>query len=137
MSDRCSLSLRTAREHYALAEEIVGVSQEYTEPKAGEPLVDHESNYGASDERRMLAERGVPFYGYHGEGGNYGPYCFAACDGEMIECSADETGGPVARVSQNGTANLDDVLEGFKYWEMRRKAIAAIEASDNATKEVT
>jgi hypothetical protein len=44
-----------------------------------------EANYAARDERLELAKTGIPFYGMHGAGGDYGLYRFAAYDGKMME----------------------------------------------------
>ena len=44
----------------------------------------HEANYAWFDERAEAARAGIPFYGRHDSGGEYGPYCFASWCGKKV-----------------------------------------------------
>ena len=52
----------------------------------------HEANYAWFDERAEAARAGIPFYGRHESGGEYGPYCFASWKGKMREAPLDHDG---------------------------------------------
>jgi len=52
----------------------------------------YEANYAWTDQREAAARAGIPFYGTHGEGGEYGRYAFAALNGEMREAPLTHEG---------------------------------------------
>jgi len=45
----------------------------------------YEANYAWQSARDAAAASGIPFFGTHEEGGEYGPGGFAACDGAMLD----------------------------------------------------
>jgi len=52
----------------------------------------HEANYAWFDERAEAARAGIPFYGRHDSGDEYGPYCFASWNRKMREAPLDHDG---------------------------------------------
>ena len=70
----------------------------------------HEANYAWTDERREAAEAGIPFFGSHGEGGEYGPYAFASLDGDLLEVPLSHDGDMILAVDER-LEPLDDVGE--------------------------
>ena len=68
----------------------------------------YEANYAWGDERQAAAVDGIPFFGSHGEGGEYGPYAFASLDGEQLEVQVNHDGYMVVSVDDN-LQMLDDI----------------------------
>ena len=60
-----------------------------------------EANYGWYDERVEAASAGIPFYGTHSEGGEYGPYAFASWKGIHREAPLDCDGDMVVPVGED------------------------------------
>ena len=52
----------------------------------------YEANYAWYDQREEAAAAGIPFFGAHGEGGEYAGCAFASLDGEQIEVYVDRDG---------------------------------------------
>ncbi len=62
----------------------------------------YEANYGWYDEIQALAKAGLSFTVSHGAGGEYGPCVYACYEGELVGCSADWEGNPVAPIHKDG-----------------------------------
>lgn len=68
-------------------------NEEHEEPAHG--IVDLgicDANYAWGRQRLAAAKAGIPFYGWHGEGDEYGAYNFASLDGELVDCHAARDG---------------------------------------------
>ncbi len=101
MGDRCYLELTQRKADLPRFAPFVDAKPEeewwdYQDDIDGHPdLVTccvYEANYAWYDERQAAAKAGIPFYGTHGDGGEYGPYAFAALDGEMLEAPLSHDG---------------------------------------------
>jgi len=62
----------------------------------------YEANYGWYVEIQALAKAGLTFTVSHGAGGTYGPCVYACYKGDLVSCSADWDGNPVAPVGKDG-----------------------------------
>jgi len=80
-----------------------------------------EINYGGYDERHELARRGVPFFGHHSAGDDYGPLAFAACDGHLDEIDADHNGKPSVVVDESTGLPTQEAQELAKQYVARLK----------------
>ena len=89
VGDRCHSSL-VCNERDVMTFENMGYQVEEKDKKTAEvSMSDGEANYGNYNELNALIGKGIPFYGYHGEGGEYGASVFA-CDGKTVawaECN--------------------------------------------------
>lgn len=61
----------------------------------------YEANYAWYDERMNAAKAGIPFYGYHAEGGEYGSYAFASWAGNLHEAPLNHDGALILAVDEN------------------------------------
>jgi hypothetical protein len=61
----------------------------------------YEVNYAWGEQREKAAAAGIPFFGMHDAGGDYGSYAFAACDGAMCETQLNHCGDLVVTVDEN------------------------------------
>lgn len=68
-----------------------------------------EANYGWRDERSAAAKAGIPFLGWHAEGGEYGSYEFLSLDGEMQEAACDRDGNLTLAVNRDLTVMTDQL----------------------------
>lgn len=80
-----------------------------------------EANYAWYDEREAAAKAGLPFYGKHGEGGEYGPYAFASSDGGMLETPLDRDGELTMAVDED-LQPLGDI-ERLRAFVAKRRAV--------------
>ena len=110
MGDRCYLEMTLRREDLPRFAEHVDASPNEKWWDAEDDLEDHpnlitvriyEANYAWYDERRKAAEAGIPFFGTHGEGGEYGSFAFAAIDGELEEAPLSHDGDLIISVDEN------------------------------------
>ena len=86
-------------------------------------MVCEEANYGDNDLREELASEGIPFFGWHGSGGGYGPCVFAAADGKHIEAETNfDDSGPVAVIREDGTPDPTDVQNAREYYRVLKLA---------------
>lgn len=84
-----------------------------------------ECNYAATGPRDELLKRGIPFYGSHCAGGDYGAGAFA-CDGEcMMDVETDHDGFPVARVGDDGNVDANSLATVRRYQVLEARAKAA------------
>jgi hypothetical protein len=83
----------------------------------------YEANYAWSDQRLAAAKAGVPFYGNHGEGGEYGPYAFAALDSEMLEVEVNGAGYMFIAVDDNLQPVDHDDLKHMREYVAKLRAV--------------
>lgn len=134
MGDRCFLEMTVRRSDTERVLDLLGIYGEPAPDDADKEGHGHievgEANYGLPDERERIAKLGIPFVGSHESGSSYGPVCFAAADGEMIEVAALE-GEPVCRV-RNGPSGAEpdpDVMKTIRrYFLLERRARAALDS---------
>jgi hypothetical protein len=85
MGDRCYLEMSVAEVDLPKLKKIVGDVNLYDDGKEKgiANIVEDEVNYGWVDELQKLAERCVAFYGWHGEGNDYGSSSFCGLGGKI------------------------------------------------------
>ena len=110
MGDRCYLELTLCRSDLShFAPHIDSTPNEawwdHLDEDADHPeevtVSVHEANYAWYDERMNAAKAGIPFYGTHGEGGEYGSYAFASWAGKLHEVPLSHDGDLVLAVDEN------------------------------------
>jgi hypothetical protein len=127
MGDRCHLQLTLRREDLdrfgAILNEPAGSTwwnEEYNEPAPGIVEVGiHEANYALFDEREQAAREGIPFFGNHGEGGDYAGCAFAGIGGRQIEVYTDRDGLLCVQLDESMRL-LTDLGHIREYLEMQR-----------------
>ena len=126
MGDRCALTV-TFREHdRGVVEEVLGPwDQEDSHPNLPGCIVVwfSEMNYGGCNEREELAKRGIPFFGYHCAGDDYGPLAFAACGSRIDEIMADHLGEPVINIDANTGEPTKEARQIAKEYVQRLKQV--------------
>jgi len=83
MGDRCFLEINLAEQDLPELQAIVG---ETTEGKVEDGILtieEQEVNYGWEEELEEFAKTGIPFYGYHTEGGDYSAASFCGVGGKI------------------------------------------------------
>jgi len=80
----------------------------------------YEANYGWYGELHVLAEAGLTFTVSHGSGGEYGPCVYACYKGDLVECSADWNGCPVAAVGPDGV-DEKELADCLRYHRLMSK----------------
>jgi len=109
MGDRCYLEMTMRRADRPRFAEHVGAEptekwwdQEFAEDHPCLVTVNvYEANYAWYDELRAAAEAGIPFFGQHGEGGEYGAYAFVSVNGEHAEAPVNHDGDFIIAVDEN------------------------------------
>ena len=84
----------------------------------------YEANYAWYDERCAAAKDGIDFHGWHAEGGEYGPYEFAAFRGKHLEAERNHDGELVIAVDEN-LRPLAGMAHLRKYVRILKKVKAA------------
>lgn len=126
MSDNCYLEITfRKKDQDALGRHLLGESGEFWDDVHDEDdswikVGIWEANYSLFDQRMKAAKAGIPFYGYHAEGGNYGSMLFAAVDGEMFEIF-EANRFPCVRMGPRGKPMRGDVDQAVQYMEAERK----------------
>ena len=82
----------------------------------------YEANYGWLDERQGAAKAGIAFMGTHGEGGCYGPYAFAAHDGELDEAPLNHDGYLIIAVDDD-LKPVEGAEDCIRAYVNRRRAV--------------
>ena len=113
MSDSCWLWIRLREEHLQRFIEITGAQAAEMDSEKGFVSITEEcAPYAYYDPLRALAEEGIPFYGHHGNGGNYGAMEFCGVGGDYLDAlntfdnqlavyANETTGIPTERDLQN------------------------------------
>jgi len=81
----------------------------------------YEANYGWLKQREAAAQAGIPFYGTHGEGGEYGAGGFASLDGEMFDAPLNNEG--YMFIAINDELNPVDDIEALRAYVAKRQAV--------------
>lgn len=61
----------------------------------------YDVNYALCDARAAAAKAGIPFYGSHSEGDEYGPCAFVSWQGKQLEVPLNHDGDLVIAVDEN------------------------------------
>ena len=127
MSDRCYVNVFVHLDNYeALTRWLFGKGEKPDAEEADENGVimveDSESNYGWGDARQNAADEGIPFYGYHCEGGEYGALEFASVNGKQMHQEIDHDGNIVVQVSRAGQIDPDHLDTARAYLALRAEA---------------
>jgi hypothetical protein len=139
MGDRCYLRITLKREDLDRFGQYMKCKpgerwwdEEQDEPADGVIEVGiFEANYAMTAQRTEAAQAGLVFFGWHGEGGEYGGYEFASAGGEMLECATDRNGDLVLVLDHD--LNVQNDLEHIRrYIAMRRQVreLMGIETQD-------
>jgi hypothetical protein len=127
MGDRAYLRMTCRKQDEAVVDEALGGFSVYEDDPNASPsdlleIEIQEANYGLYDERCELAARGIPFYGFHSEGGSYDACQFVANDGEMIEVAYLSCSGDIAvPVGEHGVPRGDEVLNVQKFLRLLKE----------------
>jgi hypothetical protein len=129
MGDRCNIQITLRQEdlarfapHLDAAPEDKWWDELHDEPGNGCVTVElYEANYGLCDARLAAADAGIPFYGNHGEGGEYGPCGFVSWRGKHHEVDFDHQGCMTIAVDED----LKPITD-LKYLRRYVKAYRAI-----------
>lgn len=80
-------------------------------------------NYGATSAREELAKKGLTFWGYHGEGCEYGAMRFYAVDGQLheLDCTNDGANIIVHLDDDTGEVNARSIEKAKAFWKAERK----------------
>jgi hypothetical protein len=80
-----------------------------------------EANYGLMSDRENIAFAGIPFFGWHGSGGDYESCVFAAADEEIVDVMGrDEV--PWVGLRDDGSIDPNELRIGKEYHRILRKA---------------
>lgn len=131
MGDRCYLRMYFRRQDLytvAGAFDVLSLAQDseeetfnliFDERDITENIVDgvcYEANYGWYTERQVIASLGVPFFGFHHEGGEYPAAVFAAINGLSADVPAFD-GIPYVPFNQNRAYDSTVEAEAMRYWD--------------------
>jgi len=75
-----------------------------------------EVNHGGQDALEALAQEGLIFKGYNGDGENYCGSCWCAIDGVLYKPMCNVDCEPVAKVEPNGTINAESLNKARDYF---------------------
>lgn len=128
MGDRTWMRIIIRPADEAAITEVLGGMEMRDELEDGSLLLDDsEMNYGAASARQLLAHRGVPFYGRHGEGGEYGGTAFASTGaGIMYEWQVDHDGAPTLSIDPCGNVTGGDDLTDLREFLWKQAQAEAI-----------
>jgi hypothetical protein len=135
MGDRCYLEITMRRADLPRFGSAVGEKPDENWWDADDPVTDHpdlvtvqlyEANYALYDQRHEAAKAGIPFYGTHGEGGEYGAYAFAALDGEMLEAPLNHEGDLILALNDDLEPVDPDDLVHLRAYVAKLRAVKAL-----------
>jgi hypothetical protein len=138
VGDRCYISIKFRRADLPIFEEILG-KDVFEELDGGAQIVvgSHaEANYGWTQELEELAQRNIPFSGFHGKGSEYSAEVFAACNGLFAEVFSDEQGDVMIYIDNTGKIHKrakERVMEYYHILEMAEAALMQQETTNENT----
>ena len=91
-------------------------------------MVDEQANGAAEEDLEGLAQEGIPFYGTHGSGCEYGPGLFAS-DGKKYvsqECLYSQESPAVSALDALGAIDRRDLKGAKTYWKVLLRAKRAL-----------
>ncbi len=134
MGDRCYMRVYCLRKDSPLFEQLgftldgsVGLQDgklnhnlDDDEVSAVVSLVDEEANYAHSGDM----PKGVPYYGFHGAGGDYGSCEFARLSEENETVGCTHNGGPAVEVDDDGNPKQPQLERVRNYQRLKREVKA-------------
>lgn len=139
MGDRCYLQLTVRKADYDTHGLEGDFDQVVTEDDENGVITvaESEANYGYVTELEEWANKGIPFYGEHCAGAEYGACCFA-CDGkEYVIVPCNESNMPVVAVDPvDGSINEPNLQEVHKYMWIVKRAEAMLKGESLPTTPV-
>ena len=126
MSDRCYLSVTVEAARLDEFKQIVFGGQGAEEQESSDlavNLVDYEANYAMYDELVKAAAAGIQFYGYHGEGGEYGPGYFFSKGGIYHEWEISKANNGFCVVVNNDGTIPQDEQEKLRMFVLARSDV--------------
>ena len=129
MGDRCDMQLTLRREDLDRFARILNepAGSKWWNDDLGEPapgiveIAINEANNALSDERELAAGDGIPFFGNHGEGGDYAGCEFASLDGSQIEVYTDRDGMLCVQIDDHMRLLTD--LEHIREYQEKRRTV--------------
>lgn len=129
MGDRCHMQLTLRRKDLdrfgAILNEPAG--SEWWDEDLGEPapgiveIALHEANYALLAEREQAAGDGIPFFGNHGEGGDYAGCNFVSMGDQQLEVYTDRDGLLCVQIDDNMRLLTD--LEHIREYQEKRRTV--------------
>ena len=128
MGDRCYLEITYRKDDHAAFQKILGYKDcgkwhdgVIQENDTWIHVFAEEANYGLMTDRETIAQDGIPFFGWHGSGGDYETCLFAAANGEMADVvGSDEE--PRVRLMEDGSIDPKELEWGMTYYQILREA---------------
>jgi hypothetical protein len=128
VGDRCYSALTCNKKHLKIFEKM-GYVGEGPETEHSIEVVSDEANYANYEELNALGGKGIPFHGYHGEGGCYGASRFASDGREVLWITCHHDSNIVVRFNEKEMKVIDeDIDEARHYLEIETKAREYCEA---------
>ncbi len=128
MGDRCYLEITYRKDDHPAFQKILGWKDSmkwYDDVLEQNDTWIHvyadEVNYGLMSEREAIAQDGIPFFGWHGAGGDYECCLFAAADGEMADVVGTEE-RPRVGLREDGSIDPSEVNWGMAYYRILHEA---------------
>lgn len=125
MGDRCYSVLQCNKAHEKIFIKLGYRNNGNCFPNEDESIemIEEEANYGNYEELDNLAGEGIPFYGWNGQGSEYGPVAYAS-NGRTVDFSTcDEQGNLTVRFNEDTLdSNQEDIEECKKYVEILKQA---------------
>ena len=140
MGDRCYLEITLRRSDLDRFGKHLDAAPgeewwDHLDEEASQPVIVtasvYEANYAWLDERLAAAQDGIDFHGWHAEGGEYGPYEFAAFRGKHLEAERNHDGELVIAVDEN-LRPLAGMAHLRKYVRILKKVKAAFARAEPA-----
>jgi hypothetical protein len=123
MGDRCYLEMTIAAIDLTKFRKIVGEANHKIENGIAS-ITDEEANYAWYDELNKLAKENIPFYGWNGEGGDYGEGSFCGVGGKYY--GVDSRNGEYLNRFQDGQPQTWSVRNLRTYEEALKAAVQQI-----------
>lgn len=136
MGDRCTVVVVCAKQHEG---EVTAIMNGCVEPEYGANGTEYtdvlelefeEMNYGGYDELHAIAEKHIPFFGWHGSGSSYCAGVFSAHGGEFgASPTTGDENSPSVGVDRHGDVFAGQMECAMKYWKLRilaEKAMAPV-----------
>jgi len=111
MGDSCWMHMTFRRSDLRKITDILGPFDQTSDLDGYVEGEINEINYGGLRERQEMAEAGIPFYGQHSAGGEYGEHGFVSFGGELVDVEIFG-GTPVIIVNESDLTCLENVTAG-------------------------
>lgn len=131
MGDRCYVQMTMRKTDVPLFAQFVGAEPDeqwfdYEDELDNPELTDvslHEANYALLDARQAAAEAGIPFFGTHDAGSEYGPGGFVSLHGQMFDVSLSHDGYLILALDDDLKPVDADDLTHLRAYTTKLKAV--------------